>query len=236
MIVNVVECLGGMRRAKGLIVVIDVFRSSTVGYFLVNNGVQEYLMADGLDLARELAASQGAKVVGEQRGVPVKDFDYGNSPTLFENMDLSLEKLVHSTNAGTRGVVAACEKGDEVIIGSFVNAAAVVEYIRCREPEIVTLVAMGTGGTIRAQEDMMCAMYIKNELEDYPNSFKTLRSFLADVDSAQKFFDDDRLDAPESDFDLCMDLDRFDFVLKAEIVREGCARLQKIKVDCGERA
>nr|WP_321257701.1 2-phosphosulfolactate phosphatase [uncultured Pseudodesulfovibrio sp.] len=236
MIVNVVECLGGMRRAKGLIVVIDVFRSSTVGCFVVNNGVQEYFMADGLELAREIAATQGAKIVGEQRGVPVTDFDYGNSPTLFENMDLSSETFVHSTNAGTRGVVAACEKGDEVIIGSFVNAAAVVGYIRSCEPEIVTLVAMGTGGTMRAQEDMMCAMYIKNELEDYPNSFKTLKSFLAGVDSAQKFFDDDRPDAPESDFDLCMDLNRFNFVLKAEVVREGCARLQKINVDCGEKA
>jgi len=236
MIVNVVECLGGMQRAKGLIVVIDVFRSSTVGYYVVNNGVQEYLATDSLELAREIATAKGGKVVGEQKDVPVEAFDYGNSPTLFEDLDLSSETFVHSTNAGTRGVVAACDKGDEVIIGSFVNSAAVVEYIRSREPEIVTLVAMGTGGTMRAQEDMMCAMYIKNELEDYPNSFKTLKSFLASVDSAQKFFDDDRPDAPESDFELCMDLDRFDFVLKAEVVQDGCVRLQKIDVGSGEKA
>ena len=36
----------------------------------------------------------------------------------------------------------------------------------------------------------MCAMYLKNELEDYPNSFKTLKTFLAGVDSAEKFFDE----------------------------------------------
>ncbi len=158
-------------------------------------------MADGLELAREIAATQGAKIVGEQRGVPVTDFDYGNSPTLFENMDLSSETFVHSTNAGTRGVVAACEK-ETRHYRLFCQCRAVVGYIRSCEPEIVTLVAMGTGGTMRAQEDMMCAMYIKNELEDYPNSFKTLKSFLAGVDSAQKFFDDDRL-MPRSRILIC---------------------------------
>ncbi|WP_319543588.1 2-phosphosulfolactate phosphatase [uncultured Pseudodesulfovibrio sp.] len=228
--VNVVECLGGLQRAKGLIVVIDVFRSSTVGCFVVNNGVLDYFVTDSLELAREIAAARNGKVIGEQDNIPVADFDYGNSPTLIENMDISSETLVHSTNAGTRGIVAACDLGDEVIVGSFVNADAVVKYIRSREPELVTLVAMGTGGTMRAQEDMMCAMYIKNELEGYPNSFKTLKSFLADVDSAQKFFDDERIDAPESDFELCMDLDRFDFVLKAEVLQEGCVRLLKTDV------
>ncbi|NDV18966.1 2-phosphosulfolactate phosphatase [Pseudodesulfovibrio sp. JC047] len=234
--VQVVECLSGMKRAKGLIVVIDVFRSSTVGCFIVNNGAREYLATERLELAREIAAARNGKVVGERVDVPVREFDYGNSPTLFENLNLEAETLVHSTNAGTRGIVLACAQGDEVLTGSFVNAAAVVKHIRRREPEIVTLVAMGTGGTMRAQEDMMCAMYIKNELEAYPNSFKTLKKFLADVDSSRKFFDEERLDAPESDFDLCMDLDRFDFVLKAEVVQEGCVRLQRIDSDSGEKA
>jgi len=74
----------------------------------------------------------------------------------------------------------------------------------------------------------MCAMYLKNELEDYPNSFVTLKKFLAGVDSAEKFFDETKEYAPERDFELCMELDRFDFVLQAIPRQDGSVRLKKI--------
>ncbi|MBU4379360.1 MAG: 2-phosphosulfolactate phosphatase, partial [Proteobacteria bacterium] len=135
--------------------------------------------------------------------------------------------VVHTTSAGTQGLLA-CTGADEVLTGSFVNAGALVEYLRVRNPEVVTLVAMGTAGVMRAQEDMMCAMYLKNALEDYPNSFETLKSFLAQVDSAQKFFDPEKTYAPERDFELCMALDRFDFVLRASPYVDGAVRLERV--------
>jgi 2-phosphosulfolactate phosphatase len=235
MITTIVECLSGARRAKGLVVVIDVFRSASVGCYLMEKGVGEYLGAETLDQGRRLAVERGGLLLGEQQGVPFEDFDLFNSPSLLEDHDLIGKTVVHSTNAGIPGLFA-CTDADEVITGSFVNAGAVVRYIRSRDPEHVTLVAVGTGGDIRAQEDMMCAMYIKNELEEYPNSFKTLRSFLAKVDSAEMFFDESRHDAPERDFELCMDIDRFDFVLKGDRLESGCMVLKKINVGNGDSA
>ncbi|MDD3312470.1 MAG: 2-phosphosulfolactate phosphatase, partial [Pseudodesulfovibrio sp.] len=88
-----------------------------------------------------------------------------------------------------------------------------------------------TAGVMRAQEDMMCAMYIKNELDGYPNSFETLRKFLAGVDSAEKFFDETKDYAPERDFELCMNLNAFDFVLRAASADGGIVRLEKITVE-----
>ncbi|WP_207259775.1 2-phosphosulfolactate phosphatase [Desulfovibrio sp. Huiquan2017] len=234
MIVNVVECLSGAQRAKGLVVIVDVFRSTTLGCFLAAGGAAEYIVTDSLDRARAMAAERGGKVIGELVDVPPREFDYLNSPALIEQADIRGETLIHVTNAGTRGLMV-CTEADEVIMGSFVNAQAVVDYVRARNPEVVTLVAMGTGGVMRAQEDMMCAMYIKNEIEEYPNSFKTLKNFLRDVDTAAKFFDETRDDCPEADFDLCMDLDRFDFVLKGEPV-DGGVRLNRVAVAGGTSA
>ncbi|BCS87616.1 2-phosphosulfolactate phosphatase [Pseudodesulfovibrio sediminis] len=234
MIVNVVECLAQAERAKGLAVIIDVFRSSTVACYAFDKGVGAYYAVDSLDRAKELASDKSGLVIGEKRGVPVEAFDLKNSPTLLKDVDLTGETLIHSTNAGTKGM-ALCN-ADQVLTGSFVNAQATVEYIRQQDPELVTLVAMGAGGTMRAQEDMMCAMYIKNALEEYPNSFDTLKSFLAGVDSAEMFFDDARTDAPENDFEMCMDLDLFDFVIKAESVSEGVVQLNMISVAIGETA
>ena len=61
----------------------------------------------------------------------------------------------------------------------------------------------------------MCAIYLKNELEGFPNSFETLARYLRDVPSAAKFHDPDKDYAPARDLDLCLDLDRFGFVLAA---------------------
>lgn len=229
MIVNVVECLAGAKQAKGLVVIIDVFRAFSVACYAVDNGVEDYIAVGEIELARKLAAERNGVLVGERDAIKIEGFDFGNSPTEIENVDFSGRTLIHTTSAGTQGLVAARE-ADEVITGSFVNARAIVEYIRSREPELVTVVAMGTGGEIRAQEDMMCAMYLKNELEEYPNSFDTLKKFLAGVDSAEKFFDESKDYAPERDFDLCLTLDRFDFVLQAVPRNDGSVRLEKITV------
>jgi len=229
MIVNIAECVDGARRATGLAVIIDVFRACSVACYAVENGVAEYIAVDKVDLARKIADERDGILVGEKDRMKIEGFDHGNSPTEIENIDFAGKTIVHRTSSGTKGLVV-CEHADEVITGSFVNAGAVVEYIRSREPEVVTLVAMGTGGIMRAQEDMMCAMFIKNELEEYPNSFETLKTFLSTVDSAEKFFGEDNDYAPERDFDLCMDLNRFDFVLKAQANPGGGVRLEKIKV------
>jgi len=229
MIVNVVECIEGARRAKGLVVVIDVFRAFSVACYAVDNGVEKYFAVGEIDLARKLAVDHTGILVGERDCIKVEGFDYGNSPAEIEEVDFSGKTVVHTTSAGTQGLVGAVQ-ADEIITGSFVNAGAIVEYIREQQPEVVTLVAMGTGGSMRAQEDMMCAMYIKNELEDYPNSFETLKKFLAGVDSAEKFFDESKEYAPERDFELCMSLNRFDFVLRAEPREDGAVCLSKVTV------
>jgi len=227
MVVNVVECLGGARQAKGLVVVIDVFRAFSVACYAVENGAEDYIAVGEIDLARQLAAERSGVLVGERDCIKIEGFDFGNSPTEIENQDFTGRTLVHTTSAGTQGLVSATG-ADEIITGSFVNAQAIVEYVRSKDPELVTIVAMGTGGVMRAQEDMMCAMYLKNELEDYPNSFVTLKKFLAGVDSAEKFFDETKEYAPERDFELCMELDRFDFVLQAIPRQDGSVRLKKI--------
>lgn len=229
MLVTVVECLSGARRAKGLVVVVDVFRAFSLACYAVENGADDYIAVGEIDLARKLAKEKNGVLVGERDCIKIEGFDFGNSPTEIEEENFSGKTFIHTTSAGTQGLVAA-DGADEIITGSFVNAKAIVEYIRAKAPELVTIVAMGTGGVIRAQEDMMCAMYIKNELEGYPNSFETLKTFLAGVDSAEKFFDESKDFAPERDFELCMNLDRFDFVLRATSRSDGGVRLERMPV------
>ena len=65
-------------------------------------------------------------------------------------------------------------------------------------------------------EDTLLAVYIKNALENKPNDFDQIVEQIRHGDGA-RFFDPDKQEwAPEADFTLCLDLDRFDFILKVE--------------------
>ena len=43
--------------------------------------------------------------------------------------------------------MVAAEGADEIVLGSFVCAAAIVRHVRVRKPAVVSLVAMGVGAT-----------------------------------------------------------------------------------------
>lgn len=120
MIVNVVECIEGARRAKGLVVVIDVFRAFSVACYAVDNGVEKYFAVGEIDLARKLAVDHTGILVGERDCIKVEGFDYGNSPAEIEEVDFSGKTVVHTTSAGTQGLVGAVQ-ADEIITGSFVT-------------------------------------------------------------------------------------------------------------------
>lgn len=224
--VHIVQGLEGARRAQGLAVIIDVFRAFTTACFATEAGA-EVLAVAGEDEARRLAADiPGSELMGERDCVPLPGFRFGNSPSLIENERFAGTTLVFTTSAGTQGLDAAAG-ADERVTGAFVNAKAVVDYIRERAPETVTLVALGESGHMPSPEDTMCAIYLKNELEGFPNSFETLARYLSGVPSAEKFHDPAKEYAPERDLELCLSLDRFPFVLRAEPGPGGSLRLAR---------
>jgi 2-phosphosulfolactate phosphatase len=117
------------------------------------------------------------------------------------------------------------QRAEEIITGSFVNAPAIVAYIRSRRPAQVSLVCMGTEAVLPADEDTLCAQLIKDSLECRPTDFEQIRAYLRGYHTARKFFDVEKVWAPERDFDLCLSLGRFNFILKAyrEANNQNCA-------------
>ena len=121
---------------------------------------------------------------------------------------------MHTTSAGTQGLVNA-SGADEIITGSFVNIKAVVDYIKTKSPDLVSLVAMGEGGQNKTEEDIFCAHYFKNLLlDEKPEPFINIRKKLK-AGSGAKFFEDSKEWFTKRDFELCLKLNRFDFVIKA---------------------
>ncbi|HKR36814.1 MAG TPA: 2-phosphosulfolactate phosphatase [Steroidobacteraceae bacterium] len=227
--VHIADFVAGARAARGLVVVIDVFRAFSVTAHAFARGARAIVPVADVAEARELKRLHPDwLLIGERHARPLPGFDCGNSPTELERFEFSGRTIIHTTHSGTQGLAAARD-ADEVITGSLVNAAAIVRYIRSRAPATVTLVRMGHEAVERCAEDDLCAHLLQQRLAGEQPSVADVRERLRSAASAQKFFDPACDWAPQRDFELCTQVDAFDFVLQLE--RDATpAQLRRIDV------
>jgi 2-phosphosulfolactate phosphatase len=89
---------------------------------------------------------------------------------------------------------------------------------------------MGKEAKERSAEDDLCAEVLRGRLSGAGFDVSTVRDRLRDSPAAKKFFDPAATWAPEGDFDLCTDVDRFGFVLRLSNGAPGTAYLEKINL------
>ena len=157
----------------------------------------------------------------------LRGFDHGNSPTEILELDLSGRTLIHTTHAGTQGLVNAT-KADVVFAGALVNAKATAQCVRSFSPNVVTLVRMGLEAEVNSDEDDLCAIYLESLLLDHSFDTACIESQLRSSPFSQRFFDESMPWSPASDFELCVDVDRFNFAVQAEQIEAGQLSLRSI--------
>lgn len=152
------------RNATGVVVVIDVVRAFTTAAIALANGAARIVMLDDLDAALALRKrGVGRYCLGERRGLKPPGFDFGNSPAEIGNVRFDGETLIQTTSNGTRGI-AATTNSERLYAGSLVTAEATVQAILAGPEARVSLVAMGEKERIRADEDEICALYLRSRL------------------------------------------------------------------------
>lgn len=225
--IEISEFEEGARQARGLTVIIDVFRAFSVECYAVDSGASGIIATGDPDEAFRLKKRyHNSLLAGERNERKIPGFDFGNSPTEIIKSDLSGKILIHTTTAGTAGLVSAVN-ADLIITGSLVNASAVARYIAERKPLHVSLVAMGFRAAVSAEEDLLCAEYIKSQLEGRETDLSERIAGLRHT-AGQRFFNPENIEfSPPTDFFLCTMTDRFDFVLKAERRNDGNIDLRR---------
>lgn len=214
--IEILQLLEGAKKATGLTVIIDVFRAFSTACYAFANGVERIYPVGDLEMAYQLKQKHPDYIlVGERNEQKPEGFDFGNSPSQLLEANLADKTMVHTTSSGTQGIANAIH-ADQILTGSFVNAGAIVEYIKIQKPKKVSLVCMGYSCQYPTDEDTFLAIYIKNELEGVSNDFPGMVQQLKKGDGARFFAPENQEWAPAADFDLCLSLNRFDFVLKVE--------------------
>jgi len=226
--IELMDHVAGAREARGIAVVIDVFRAFSVAAYAFDAGAARVLPVAEIADAKALAGRfPGAVLAGERHARRLPGFDIGNSPTEVRAIDLRGKVLVHTTHAGTQGLVNATG-AEEVLTGAFVNISAVKRYIVARAPARVSLVRMGHEARERCAEDDHYAECLRLLLSGQEAPLNEVRDRLRDAPAAAKFFDPACDWAPRDDFDYCTDVDRFDFVLRARHVPGEPLELQRV--------
>lgn len=220
--VQIYRLIEGARQAEGLAVIIDVFRAFSMECYLYALGAREVRPVGSIEETfawRE--KDRSCILVGERHGKRIEGCELGNSPSSIDPEMIRGKRVIHTTSAGTQGIVNAV-RADGILTGSFVNAKATADYIRKLSPKTVSLVCMGKEGLEPAEEDELCAVYLRalltgEEMPDIDDRLRALRT-----GGGSHFFDPARQDIyPEEDFRMCTDRDRFGLVLRIGRDRDG---------------
>ncbi len=213
--VETLHLLEGARRARGLAVAIDVLRASSHLVTLFARGAEAVVPVATVEEARALREQHPDWLLaGERHGLPPAGFDLGNSPDEAERRDVAGRTLILTTSAGSKGLVAAAEVADEVIVGCFLNASAVARYAAERGAREVSLLALGVGGETRSPEDDGAATYLDGLLRGAPVPPEPLFEAVRVHPEGQKFLDPSNPNYRAEDLAACLRVDVYDVVPK----------------------
>ena len=206
--VDIKSCIQWAKEAEGIAVVMDIFRASNTIISAMANWAEYIIPVGELEEAFALKKEFPDHLLfGERKGLIAPWCEYGNSPMEASTLSLQWQKIILTTSAWSQWVVYA-NLADEIIIGSFANADAVVKYITANNPSKVSLIAVGFNSWEIAEEDELCGQYIKAKLEWQPVDFEAIKIKMLQCIGA------DRLRSLWQDDDLafCTQLNTYDIL------------------------
>ena len=159
-------------------IVVDVVRATSTIAQALSAGYERVLCVPEIEQARTLRAELADSVVGGERdAVRIDGFDVGASPREF--LEPQAQTLILSTTNGTRTIVTAAERCEEVLIGSLLNLDAVVRAATKRGEDVAVICA-GYKGAF-AFDDAYCAGRLVRELDAERSDAAVAAALLADA-------------------------------------------------------
>ena len=178
--------LEGAKNATGVTIIIDVFRAGNTIISCLTNGADYVFPVGSLQEAYHIHERHPDNfLAGERKSYPPEGFDFGNSPSEASMINFEGKGVILTTSSGTQGIINAVNS-EEILIGTFANIAALVEYLHKKNPSTVTLVPMGFESRERADEDECYAQFLKEKLESKNPGFSTIREKILKSSGAQR--------------------------------------------------
>ena len=202
------------------VVVIDVIRAFTTAAEAFARGAESISCVADTESALELKATGTVdRCMGEDRGLHIDGFEFDNSPRSLPD-DLSGVRFAQRTSNGTRGL-ALVESRFAFAAGATTAsavAAAVLDVVSELDDPSVALLCTDS---VRP-EDRACAEFIAATLRGRPADSEQLRAAVLAAGeihvAAMRRRDEARAQSILADVELCADVDRHGFAMRARAV------------------
>jgi 2-phosphosulfolactate phosphatase len=148
---------------EAVCVVIDALRATTVIATLFEQHCPRVYVAASHESARTFARAHGYVLCGETEGYRVPDFDYGNSPVEFAQIDFTDKPVVLSTTNGTKAT-AMVANARRVYLGAATNRMAVAQEVWRTAQETgsdVVIVCSGTRDQFTLEDATVAGLYVE---------------------------------------------------------------------------
>ncbi len=224
--------------------VIDIIRATSTIAALFGSGVKSIIIASTLDEAYALKKDfPGRLLCGEDKGLPPKGFDHGNSPLEFSTLDLSGREAILRT---TNGTVSFSKAGSSSAVFSlaalnFKHTMDAVINCASKMKKDILLICSGEMGKIAYDDTYIAGMAVKYILTR-PGKFefsdsaklvmsavlgeKNIESALAKSISAASL----RKVGLGDDIAFCARLNNYDLAIRAEMSTFGSKRFPELKL------
>ncbi len=143
-----------------VVVVVDILRATSCMTTALAHGVEKIIPVATLEECRMLQA-QGFVAAAERDAKKAEGFDLDNSPFSFMQESLKGKTIAMTTTNGTLAITKSRE-AIKVIIGSFLNKSAVVNFL-LNQPHSVLILCAGWKGRVNL-EDTLFAGAVADEL------------------------------------------------------------------------
>jgi 2-phosphosulfolactate phosphatase len=144
------------------VVAVDILRATSTMVTAFANGASHIFPVMQLDECQQYA-SKGCLIAAEREGIKAEGFDLGNSPFSYTSENVKGRAIAITTTNGTRAIRLS-EQADEIIVGSFLNLNAVVEYLKQLNLDVLVVCA-GWKGNFNL-EDTIFAGAVVERLQD----------------------------------------------------------------------
>ncbi len=161
------------------VVVVDVLRATSTIVTALANGVEEIIPVSSIDEAFKLRRN-GYCLIGEEKGVKIKEFDFSNSPT--EIMQNPCKKIALKTTNGTKIIKEVEERtNQEVFMGSTLNLSYLAE--RLKQTEKINIIAVG--GRKGFIEDLAVSIALFTKLQNLPLKKEIVKELIINSEAAK---------------------------------------------------
>lgn len=165
-VTHVLQQLLDPQQAVGdIAVMIDILRASSTMTTALANGAKAVIPCETIEQALSLKETSypDGLLGGERGGIRIEGFDLSNSPADYSAEVVAEKPILFTTTNGTKAL-QRCRLAREVLIGCFLNRAALVAHL-ANQQGTVHLVCAGTDGELTLEDCLFAGAVTQALLE-----------------------------------------------------------------------